>query len=135
MSATSHSVQAQSTSKQQQRSRRRFVQSQYSAAPNRSFDPLSKDEEMQLAQKIAVQYGWDGERTVQPFQMAGIRAQLEAVDCVLQAPTGSGKTVIAAGPHCSPRAQGMITLISVPLIQLAEDMVHSILPITTGHVY
>lgn len=71
---------------------------------------------------MSTQFGWD-EGTIKPFQLAGVKAQLEGIDTVIQAPTGAGKTVIAAGPHSSPRASGMITLISVPLVQLAEDMV------------
>ncbi|KAI0761242.1 P-loop containing nucleoside triphosphate hydrolase protein [Irpex lacteus] len=72
---------------------------------------------------MSVRYGWDDSQIIRPFQLAGIRAQLEGVDTVVQAPMGSGKTVIAAGPHASPRSEGMITLLSVPLIQWAEDMV------------
>lgn len=91
--------------------------------PPRSTAPLSESELTQLMDAMVAKYGWSEEQTVRPFQVAGIRAQLEGTDTIIQAPTGSGKTLIAAGPHSSPRSSGMITIISVPLVQLAEDMV------------
>lgn len=93
-----------------------------STAP-RNTSTLTNEEIEELTKTMAARYGWDSSQAIRPFQLAGIRAQLEGVDTLIQAPTGSGKTVIAAGPHSSPRSQGMITLLSVPLIQLAEDMV------------
>ncbi|KAI0806299.1 P-loop containing nucleoside triphosphate hydrolase protein [Irpex lacteus] len=90
---------------------------------SRNTSTLSDEEVAELIKTVSTRYGWDNDQAIRPFQLAGIRAQLEGVDMLLQAPTGAGKTVIAAGPHASPRSKGMITLLSVPLIQLAEDMV------------
>lgn len=91
--------------------------------PPRSTEPLTANELAELTTAMIAKYGWTDEQSIRPFQLAGIQAQLEGSDMILQAPTGSGKTVIAAGPHSSPRSEGMITLISVPLVQLADDMV------------
>ncbi|KAI0344969.1 P-loop containing nucleoside triphosphate hydrolase protein [Trametopsis cervina] len=93
------------------------------AAPPRSISPLQDDELATLTKAIGASFGWPDNVFLRPFQLAGIRAQLEGTDAIIQAPTGSGKTVIAAGAHCSSRAKGMITLLTVPLIQLAEEMV------------
>lgn len=106
------------------RKRRRLDETRsHSILPPRDTTPLSENEIFGLAHTMQKEYGWSHDQVVQPFQMAGIQAQLESVDMIIQAPTGAGKTVIVAGAHLSHRAKGMITLLSVPLVQLAEDMV------------
>lgn len=57
------------------------------------------------------------------FQTAGIRAQLEGRDIIIQASTGSGKTLIAAGPHFWPGSEGKITIMVSPLMVLEDEMV------------
>ena len=54
-------------------------------------------------------------------QRGSIKAQIEGTDMVVHASTGAGKTTIAAGPHTW--IKDGVTLISTPLIQLAEEMV------------
>ncbi len=41
---------------------------------------------------------------------------------IIQAPTGSGKTVVVAGPHAWAPCEHMVTLMAVPLIALGEEM-------------
>ncbi|TCD65949.1 hypothetical protein EIP91_001979 [Steccherinum ochraceum] len=68
-------------------------------------------------------YQWDSEP--RGFQMAGVQAQLEGVDMIIQAATGSGKTAIAAGPHLFSTSKGKITIMVSPLLALEEEMVHT----------
>ncbi|KAI0075723.1 P-loop containing nucleoside triphosphate hydrolase protein, partial [Panus rudis PR-1116 ss-1] len=65
--------------------------------------------------------GWEGEP--RPFQLAGIKAQLEGVDTIIQASTGAGKTAISAGPHFHKSSAGKCTIMVEPLIQLQDEMV------------
>ncbi|EMD42076.1 hypothetical protein CERSUDRAFT_62036 [Gelatoporia subvermispora B] len=57
--------------------------------------------------------------------MAGIKAQLEGSDAIIQAATGSGKTAIAAGPHLWDGVKGRITIMVCPLLALEEEMVNT----------
>ncbi|OSD06262.1 P-loop containing nucleoside triphosphate hydrolase protein [Trametes coccinea BRFM310] len=57
------------------------------------------------------------------FQLEGVGAQLEGVDMIIQAPTGAGKTAIAAGPHMWPKSSGTVTIMVCPLLALEEEMV------------
>ncbi|KAI0076160.1 P-loop containing nucleoside triphosphate hydrolase protein [Panus rudis PR-1116 ss-1] len=68
-------------------------------------------------------YGWD--EPPRYFQIEGARAQLEGVDMIIQAPTGFGKTAVAAGPHLWPESKGKITIVISPLMALEEEMVHT----------
>lgn len=78
--------------------------------------PLSDEDIDRLTRKMKDTYGW----YPQGFQLEGIRAQLEGVDIMIQAPTGAGKTAIAAAPHLM--LKGM-TIMASPLIALADEMV------------
>ncbi|KAI0071881.1 P-loop containing nucleoside triphosphate hydrolase protein, partial [Panus rudis PR-1116 ss-1] len=66
---------------------------------------------------------WDNEPHY--FQLEGTRAQLEGTDMIIQAPTGCGKTAVAAGPHVWPSSKGKITIVISPLLALEEEMVHT----------
>lgn len=68
-------------------------------------------------------YGWTDDP--RPFQLAGVQAQLEGTDLIIQAPTGSGKTAVAAGPHLWPSSKGKITIMVSPLLALEEEMVQT----------
>ncbi|KAH9914216.1 P-loop containing nucleoside triphosphate hydrolase protein [Fomitopsis serialis] len=59
------------------------------------------------------------------FQIEGVKAQIEGVDAIIQAPTGSGKTAIAAGPHLWPGNAGKTTIMVCPLLALEEEMVET----------
>ncbi len=72
-----------------------------------------------LAIQMRTEYGWKAEP--RPFQLAGVQAQLEGVDMIIQASTGSGKTAVAAGPHLWRR--GMISVMVCPLMTLEDEMV------------
>lgn len=75
-----------------------------------------------LASKMRTQFGWDNDP--RPFQLHAIQAQLEGTDIIIQAPTGSGKTAIAAGPHLwFPADSKKITIMVCPLLALEEEMV------------
>lgn len=57
-----------------------------------------------------------------PFQLASTIAQIEGIDMIIQAPTGSGKTAVVAGPHAWAPCKNMVTFMAVPLIALGEEM-------------
>ena len=84
--------------------------------------PVLSDEDVAtLGAKMRAQYRWDSDP--RPFQLEGIKAQVEGVDMIIQAPTGSGKTAIAAGPHLWPTSTGKITIMVCPLLALEDEMV------------
>lgn len=58
---------------------------------SRKTSTLSDEEVADLVTAMSTRYGWDDSQAIRLFQLAGIRAQLEGVDTVIQAPTGSGK--------------------------------------------
>ena len=74
-----------------------------------------------LAAKMRRIYGWRSDP--KPFQLEAIKAQLEGVDVIVQAPTGAGKTAIAAGPHLWPGSEKKFTIMVCPLLSLEEEMV------------
>ncbi|KAI1784235.1 P-loop containing nucleoside triphosphate hydrolase protein [Ganoderma leucocontextum] len=73
-----------------------------------------------LAEKMRTAYGWDSPRKL--FQLEAVKAQLEGVDMIVQAPTGAGKTAIAAGPHLWPGNEKKFTIMVCPLLSLEEEM-------------
>lgn len=79
---------------------------------------LTSEQIEELRDKLHKAYG----REPYDFQLEAIKAQIEGTDLLVHAATGAGKTTLAAGPHVwIPNG---ITLITTPLIQLAEEMVH-----------
>ncbi|EMD37426.1 hypothetical protein CERSUDRAFT_29423, partial [Gelatoporia subvermispora B] len=84
---------------------------------------ISSQELDSLAGCMRSKYGWSSDP--RPFQMAGIKAQLEGSDAIIQAATGSGKTAIAAGAHLWDGAKGKITIMVCPLLALEEEMVNT----------
>ncbi|KAI0365875.1 P-loop containing nucleoside triphosphate hydrolase protein [Pilatotrama ljubarskyi] len=66
-------------------------------------------------------FRWDADP--KDFQLAAVQAQIEGVDMIVQAPTGSGKTALAAGPHLWPGNENKFTLMVCPLLSLEEEMV------------
>lgn len=70
-------------------------------------------------------FHWDNDP--KDFQLAAVQAQIEGVDMIVQAPTGSGKTALAAGPHVWPGNEGKFTIMVCPLLSLEEEMVRLIL--------
>jgi superfamily II DNA helicase RecQ len=69
-----------------------------------------------------------------PFQLEGIHAQLLRRDALVRAGTGSGKTLIAAGPHFHPSSRGKITIMVSPLLALQNEQVdeHSLIDSNRG---
>lgn len=72
-----------------------------------------------LSELMAKKYGW----TPRSFQLEGIRAQIEGIDAIIQAPTGSGKTAVVAGAHLWPQNEAMVTIMVSPLLSLEDEMV------------
>lgn len=98
-------------------------QKRHSMKPPPHKTKLSDSDLKTLARKMMEKYGWESEP--RPFQLAGVQAQLEGTDMIIQAPTGFGKTAIAAGPHLWPSSKGKITLVISPLLALEEEMVET----------
>ena len=84
-------------------------------------EPLSPEDVKELATKMRTEYRWS--KDPRPHQMHGTRAQLEGRDAVIQAPTGSGKTAIIAGPYVWRTTRGKLTIVVSPLTALQEEMV------------
>lgn len=93
-----------------------------SKLPPKLYTPLSNDDLNILEKRMKEEYGWD--ETPRSFQLAGVQAQLEGRDITIQAPTGSGKTAIAAGPHLWTTSQGKLTIVVSPLMALQDEMVY-----------
>ncbi|KAI0073017.1 P-loop containing nucleoside triphosphate hydrolase protein [Panus rudis PR-1116 ss-1] len=86
--------------------------------------PKVTDEDLnKLAHDMRQQFNWTADP--REFQLEGTRAQLEGVDIIIQAPTGCGKTAVAAGPHVWSSSRGKITIVISPLLALEEEMVHT----------
>ncbi len=90
-------------------------------AEERSCAKLSDKDLEDLASRMRIAYGWD--EPPRAFQLAGVQAQLEGRDVVIQAPTGAGKTAITAGPYLWPSSHGKITIMVSPLMVLEDEMV------------
>ncbi|KAI0690245.1 P-loop containing nucleoside triphosphate hydrolase protein, partial [Cerioporus squamosus] len=84
---------------------------------------LSEEDVHQLAAAMQKAYKWDA--PPKDFQLKAVQAQIEGVDIIVQAPTGSGKTALAAGPHVWPGNEGKFTLMVCPLLSLEEEMVRT----------
>lgn len=80
---------------------------------------LTDNDLKKLIDSIRDVYGWEPK----DFQLEAIRAQIEGVDMIVQAPTGAGKTALAAGPHLWPGNEKKFTLMVCPLLSLEEEMV------------
>lgn len=83
--------------------------------------PLTPEERDILSSQMRTSFNWENDP--RPFQLEAVCAQLEEKDMILQAPTGSGKTAIAAGPHLWPTSKGKMTIMVSPLLALEEEMV------------
>ncbi|PSR79153.1 hypothetical protein PHLCEN_2v7124 [Hermanssonia centrifuga] len=94
---------------------------QFSASDNAQWPRrrLTQKEVGCLTLRMRTEYGWKADP--KPFQLAGVQAQLEGVDMIIQASTGAGKTAIAAGPHLWK--QGMVSIMVCPLMTLEDEMV------------
>ncbi|KAH9912363.1 P-loop containing nucleoside triphosphate hydrolase protein [Fomitopsis serialis] len=89
------------------------------AAGGFKWQQLSEDDVSKLHDLIHKTYGWPARN----FQLEGIRAQLEGVDMMIQAPTGSGKTAVVAGAHLWPQDRAKVTIMVSPLLSLEDEMV------------
>ncbi|KAI0354105.1 hypothetical protein OH77DRAFT_1387317, partial [Trametes cingulata] len=74
-----------------------------------------------LRKEMRERFRWDSDPRL--FQLEGVQAQLEGTDMIIQAPTGAGKTAIAAGPHLWPSSKGKVTIMVCPLLALEDEMV------------
>ena len=82
---------------------------------------LTKKNLDNLAAKMRHTYGWHSDPKA--FQLEAIKAQLEGVDTIVQAPIGAGKTAIAAGPYLWPGSEKKFTIMVCPLLSIEEEMV------------
>ncbi len=85
------------------------------------YAALSSEQIRELSALMQQKFQWDKEPRA--FQLEGVQAQLEGRDIIIQAPTGAGKTAIAAGPHLWPSSKGKITIMVSPLLALEDEMV------------
>lgn len=74
-----------------------------------------------LSEKIRSKFQW--EHVPHTFQLKAIESQLLQKDVLIHAGTGSGKTVVAAGPHAHEKCKGKVTIMVSPLIALQEEQV------------
>ncbi len=86
---------------------------------------LSDTDVIDLANLMKTAYGWTN--SPHSFQLAGVKAQLEKTNMIIQAPTGAGKTAIAAGPHLWPSSKGKMTIMVSPHMALEDEMVREIM--------
>ncbi len=106
------------------RQQRRNAHITPSAQANGSARPRLTEEQLQfLANKMQERFKWDAKP--KDFQLEAVKSQIEGVDMIVQAPTGSGKTALAAGPHLWPGNEGKFTLMVCPLLSLEEEMVRA----------
>ncbi|KAH9886956.1 P-loop containing nucleoside triphosphate hydrolase protein [Cubamyces lactineus] len=84
---------------------------------------LSDTEIAQLSTLMQERFKWKNEPRF--FQLEGVRAQLEGVDMIIQAPTGAGKTAVAAGPHVWASSRGKTSIMVCPLLALEDEMVET----------
>ncbi len=82
---------------------------------------LTPDNVKWLAARMQEAYKWD--TAPKDFQIEAVQAQLEGRDIVVQAPTGAGKTALAAGPYLWPGYERRFTIMVCPLLALEEEMV------------
>ena len=82
---------------------------------------LTAEDVQKLATLMRERFRW--EHDPKDFQLEAVRAQIEGVDMIVRAPTGSGKTAIAAGPHLWPGNENKFTIMVCPLLSLEEEMV------------
>ncbi|KAH9901535.1 P-loop containing nucleoside triphosphate hydrolase protein [Cubamyces lactineus] len=90
--------------------------------PRTSLRSKLTEEQIQwLSNEMRTRFKWSEEPRF--FQLEGVKAQLEGTDIIIQAPTGAGKTALAAGPHLWPGCKGKVTIMVCPLLALQEEMV------------
>ncbi|KAH9940489.1 P-loop containing nucleoside triphosphate hydrolase protein [Epithele typhae] len=82
---------------------------------------LTEDDITELKAHMRESFKWDSDP--RDFQLKAVVAQIEGVDMIVQAPTGAGKTALAAGPHVWPAFANKVTLMVSPLMALEEEMV------------
>ncbi|KAH6876462.1 P-loop containing nucleoside triphosphate hydrolase protein [Coprinopsis sp. MPI-PUGE-AT-0042] len=124
------SVKKSNKPKKTERSAKRTKKANTSTAPEHlpplRLGPLSKPEELKelrttVESAIKERLGFDS----RPFQVDAIEAQLLGKDVVVHAGTGMGKTVVAAGPHFHPSAEGKLTIMVSPLVALQDEQVET----------
>jgi ATP-dependent helicase YprA (DUF1998 family) len=113
------------------RQRKKGIASKPHATPNLR-KPVTKEDLRGLEDKIKIKFDWVHEPRA--HQMQGIVAQLQMRDVLVHAGTGSGKTMIAAGPHAHPSSEGKVTLMISPLIALHDEQVSLICIIYMEHL-
>ncbi len=104
-------------------SKTRWAQQHTLQRPPKIPAKLTDEELKSLTSQMRERFKWDEETRL--FQVEGVRAQLEGTDLIIQAPTGSGKTAIAAGPHLWHTSKGKTTIMVCPLLALEDEMVRA----------
>ncbi len=90
---------------------------------------LSAEHVNDLAATMSKAFGWD--ELPEDFQVAAVKAQVEGIDMIVQAPTGAGKTALAVGPHLWGWKEKKFTIMVCPLLSLEEEMVRIPFPFAT----
>ncbi|KAF4610293.1 hypothetical protein D9613_010675 [Agrocybe pediades] len=86
----------------------------------KAFAGLQEKDVEGLEIKLCEKFKW--KHTPRDFQLQAIKAQLLRQDVLVHAGTGSGKTMIAAGPHALlDPSKKMTTFVVSPLIALQEE--------------
>lgn len=83
---------------------------------------ITEEDVAEIVGILKTRCGWS-EAALRDFQKEALEALAAGRDVLLQAATGSGKTLVLAALHLLPSTEGMVTLCASPLIALQDEQV------------